>query len=311
MADGLQGGSAGAIHVGQPTRFGDRSTFGLTGVSHVFDARIVAIRHDLADIAVAGQYFAPHYAAPMMRACTAASTPIRHRNSTDADAVSTLLYGEGFALLDVTGDWAWGYAAADHVVGYVRASTLGNPIAPTHRVASGGAALRYAPSNESALVLALPAHAQLMGSVAGDWVQTAAGYVAASDLTAADAEGSDAAALAAHFDGVPHAMGGRTTDGVDDAALVQLCAASVGVDLPRFVDLQIDALAVDLASGDELARSDIVFFPDHVGIMADAETVWHASRHWAKVVNEPLADIAARIAAKGFDTPVVARKRLR
>jgi cell wall-associated NlpC family hydrolase len=311
LAEGLQGGSTGAVHVGQPTRFGDRSTFGLTGVSQVFDTRIVAIRHDLADIAVAGTYFAPHYAAPMMRACTAAHTPIRRTNSADGEAVSELLYGEGFALLDVTGDWAWGYAAADHVVGYVLASTLGSPIAPSHRVGPSGAALRYAAAPDSALIIDLPAQAQLMGSGSGEWVQTAAGYVAAADLTPPDAVAADPVAFAENIDGAPLVPGGRTAAGIDDSGLVQLCAASVGVSLPRFVDLQADALAQDVAPDAPLTRGDIVFFPNHVAIMADSDSLWHASRHAAKVVHEPIADVIARITAKGFDTPVVARKRLR
>lgn len=32
--------------------------------------------------------------------------------------------GEEFALLDVTGNWAWGYRASDHMVGYIEASKL-------------------------------------------------------------------------------------------------------------------------------------------------------------------------------------------
>lgn len=311
MADGDQGGSGAAIHVGQPTRFGDRSTFGLTGVSQAFDQRIVAIRPDLADIAVAGQYFAPHYAAPMMRACMLAHTPLRRSNAADAEAVSSLLYGESFALLDVTGDWAWGYAAADHVVGYVLASALGSPIAPTHRVGPQGAALRYAAAADAAVTAALPAGALVMGSDAGNWVQTGAGYIAAAELIAPDACADDPVVFAEHCEGAPRIAGGRTAEGIDDAGLIQMCAASVGIALPHFIDLQIDALGADVASDAVLLRGDIVFFPDHAAIMADGADLWHASRRWEKVVREPLADVAARIAAKGFETPVTARKRLR
>jgi hypothetical protein len=33
--------------------------------------------------------------------------------------------GEEFALLDVTGGWAWGYRRSDHLVGYLPAEALG------------------------------------------------------------------------------------------------------------------------------------------------------------------------------------------
>jgi cell wall-associated NlpC family hydrolase len=60
-----------------------------------------------------------------------------------------------------------------------------------------------------------------------------------------------------------------------------------------------------------LARGDIVFFPGHVGIMADSQTIIHASRRWMAVNSEPLADVIARSAAKGNDVPVTGYKRLK
>lgn len=42
-------------------------------------------------------------------------------NST---AVATLGSGGSFAMLDLTGGWAWGYAVDGHIVGYVEESAL-------------------------------------------------------------------------------------------------------------------------------------------------------------------------------------------
>src|SRR3546814_3535620 len=104
--------------MGRPCAAGaGRDRFGLTGSSQAFDPRVVAIRPDLADIAVAGTHFAPHYAAPMMRSGVLPAATLRASPSLDADQTSELLFGEGFALLDLTGGWAWGYCLADHYVG--------------------------------------------------------------------------------------------------------------------------------------------------------------------------------------------------
>jgi hypothetical protein len=56
---------------------------------------MVAIRPDLADIAVAGKYFAPHYAAPMMMSSVLPAAVLRGTPSPDAEQTSELLYGEG------------------------------------------------------------------------------------------------------------------------------------------------------------------------------------------------------------------------
>ena len=59
--------AANRVRMGRPGVAGQgRDRFGLAGTSHAYDPRVVAIRPDLADIAVAGVHFAPHYAAPMM-----------------------------------------------------------------------------------------------------------------------------------------------------------------------------------------------------------------------------------------------------
>lgn len=98
--------------------------FTLSGPSILLDPRIHAYRSDLADIALAGQLFAPHYVRPVTRLCGAAAADV----FAEPDAESELRYrmepGEEFALLDITGQWAWGYRRADHLVGYVLADRL-------------------------------------------------------------------------------------------------------------------------------------------------------------------------------------------
>lgn len=42
----------------------------------------------------------------------------------DAEPHYEMAAGEEFALLDVTGEWAWGYRSRDHKVGYLKADSL-------------------------------------------------------------------------------------------------------------------------------------------------------------------------------------------
>jgi hypothetical protein len=170
------------VRVGRPVAdAGGRSRFGLSGTSQSFDPRTVAIRPDLADIAVAGYYFAPHYAAPMMRSVRVA-TPLRATSAGDGEVLADLLPGEGFALLDVTGGVAWGYRLAGHVVGYCPAAALGSPIAPTHRVSSADARIFAAADAGSAQVASFPAGALVMGCASGAWLETPHGWMRLSDV---------------------------------------------------------------------------------------------------------------------------------
>ena len=100
-----------------------------------FDLRRHALRGDLADVALAGQTFAPHYAEAVLREC--APPFIAMYNKPGGDQVSELLSGEAFGLLDVSGGWAWGYSIHDHYVGYVKADALTAPSEDARAVSNG------------------------------------------------------------------------------------------------------------------------------------------------------------------------------
>ena len=98
--------------------------FTLAGPSADLDPRYDAFRPDLADAALADRLFAPHYAEAVKRAAGAEGAALYETADLSGEAIGELQPGEAFSLLDVTGDWAWGYRTSDHLVGYVPASQL-------------------------------------------------------------------------------------------------------------------------------------------------------------------------------------------
>jgi cell wall-associated NlpC family hydrolase len=97
---------------------------------------------------------------------------------------------------------------------------------------------------------------------------------------------------------------------VDCSGLVQVALGMCGVSAPRDSDQQRDALGVAVDPAGPLKRGDLVFFPGHVGFMTSPDHLLHANAHWMAVVEEPLADVVARLAAAGVARPVSAVKRL-
>jgi hypothetical protein len=85
------------------------------------DPRTHAVRPDLADIRLAGQVFAPHFAAPLL--CRVVQSAVL-RDAPLGDSLAELKPGEPFEVLDFSGTTAWGRAPGTALVGYVDRTIL-------------------------------------------------------------------------------------------------------------------------------------------------------------------------------------------
>lgn len=108
----------------------NRSNFTLQRPSRTLDRRVNAARRDLADVALAGKIFVPHYAAPTTKSVVLSHAGVFRKPESGATMESELLAGERFAVLDDAGGWSWGYCEHDHYVGYVRSEALGEATPP-------------------------------------------------------------------------------------------------------------------------------------------------------------------------------------
>lgn len=284
----------------------------LDGPSRPFDVRSIAIRKDLADVAAADRFFAPHYAAASPHSCSARSATIHGQPDAAASATTQILHGESFMVLDVRAGWAWGYCGHDHYVGYVRADALkvceGFP--PTHSVVGQGGLLFSRPDIKSPVIAPLPGGALIYVAVQeGDFASTGAGWLHLRHLAPVAGRETDWVVVARQWLGAPYLWGGRGDGGYDCSGLVQRALAECGHAVARDTDQQAGTIGRALAAGEALAKGDIVFFPGHVGIMSDSATLLHANAHWMRVVEEPLADVVARLISAHAE-PITARRRI-
>lgn len=88
------------------------------------DPRAVPLRGDLAHIGLAGRYFVPHYAVPQPRSVMPGGAPLFAGTTDDAEELCTLMEGDSFEVLDLTGGWAWGCLSLNGPVGFVRIDRL-------------------------------------------------------------------------------------------------------------------------------------------------------------------------------------------
>lgn len=284
--------------------------FRLEGPSRRPDPRTHAYRPDIADIALAGVLFAPHYARAEACRVTADAVTVHALPSHDARAISQLVHGEGFDMVDEAGGWAWGRCAHDDYVGYVRADTLGPVQTPTHRVTASLALVFANPDIKAPVVKALPIGARIAGQAEGNFLRIDEGYIHERHVAGLDALESDAVAAAERLIGTPYRWGGRGGDGIDCSGLVQRSLELAGIAAPRDSDMQRDQLGQPLAEDAPLRRGDLIFFPGHVGFMLDEARLLHANAYWMSTVIEPLADVVDRL-RPSHAQPITARKRIK
>ncbi|AKH42411.1 hypothetical protein FHS61_000181 [Altererythrobacter atlanticus] len=98
--------------------------YALSGPQPKIEHGKLPLRGDLAHIALAGRYFVPHYAVPQPRIVMPGGAPLMDAPQEDAAELCTLMEGDSFEVLDVTGNWAWGCLSLEGPVGYVHVDRL-------------------------------------------------------------------------------------------------------------------------------------------------------------------------------------------
>jgi len=301
-----------------PRETPDSLTARLTGPRPKLDPRRHIARPDLVDIALAGDVAAARYVAPVMMRCAVPRTAMRKTGDAAAVAVSELLFGENFDVFEYAGGWAFGRSSADCYTGWVRADTLGDDTlgndilgdddhAPRHRITAPVAPVFSLPDIKAAVSMELPFGALVTGT-AGErfFALTGGGFIHVRHLEHLPL---DPVAVARRFTGAPYLWGGRTPAGVDCSGLVQAALTLCGIACPRDSDQQLAEVGSAIAI-EHRAAGDLVFFPGHVGILATRDRLFHANAHWMATVEEPLADVIARLEAAGSLQPVSGLRRL-
>jgi cell wall-associated NlpC family hydrolase len=259
------------------------------------DPRVTLARPDLADAALEGLVRAERFALTTAQRCIVPAAAVRRAPDAAAEQLDQLLFGEGFAVLETEGGWAWGQASRDGYVGYVETAALAaGALASTHRV-SALRAYGFSQADIKSAPRALLSRNALVSVTAEEgrfYLAQDAGWFAREQLEPVGRFETDPAAVAETYLGAPYQWGGRESLGLDCSGLVQQALYACGRACPRDSDMQA-ALGAPVAG--VLERGDLVFWRGHVGIMLDAERLLHANAFHMQVQVEPLVEAIARI----------------
>ncbi|MCC5969891.1 MAG: C40 family peptidase [Pararhodobacter sp.] len=215
--------------------------------------------------------------------------------------------GARFRVLEQRGAQVFGFDEADGYCGWLDAGALCPDHAVTHWV-SAPATHRYRAADiKSPDDAALSFGARVIVlAVEGAFARTPHGYIPARHLRALGDWLDDPVAVARHFLGTPYLWGGNSRAGMDCSGLIQAARRACGLSCPPDSDLQAAMSGETVEPGQEVP-GDLLFWKGHVAMVSAPGRIIHANAWHMAVVEEPLAEAEARIAAGGL--PVTLRLR--
>ena len=241
----------------------------------------------------------------------APQAPLRREPSHDAELLTEALMGE---RVDVHEDddegWSRVQLKSDGYIGWMPSSALGAPgAAVTDKVTALRALVFPGPSIKLPPVEALSFGAMVaIAKREGEFAITAEGsYLPAKHVAPLGQMENDFVAVAERFIGVPYLWAGKTSLGIDCSGLVQVSLAAAGIKSPRDSDMQEKALGSALPLDGNFTRGDLLFWPGHVAIVRDADTIVHANGFHMATAVEPIKDALARIEKAGSKLRTVKR----
>lgn len=224
---------------------------------------------------------------------------------------SQLVFGEIFISESEKDGWAFGRCPHDDYTGYVDLQALSADIVePTHIITVQRSHVYSEATMKSPLVSTLSFGSRFkIIATTERYAQLDTGeWIFGKHLSPIDSKEADIVKTALVFLETPYYWGGRSGFGIDCSGLVQTTLQRAGIKTPRDTDEQVKLANRDIDAA-RVKRGDIVYFPDHVGIMVDETDIIHANAFYMKTVIEPLSAVAER-SEKADGKGVVAVRRI-
>lgn len=263
------------------------------------DRRLTPANGLIAHVSLRGKVNAPAYAEGEWARVTAPLADLLTGPGGRRDR--QVIHGDRLLVLDRRAGFAFVQAEKDGFCGYVTEGSLGEDWTATHMVALRGSHLYFEPNlkRPEAAALTFGARIAAVGQV-GRFIRTATGhFIPEQHLRPVGTPFTDPAEVAMLFLGTPYLWGGNSGTGIDCSGLVQASLLACAIPCPGDSDLQWASAGTALAKGTAPRRNDLLFWPGHVALAVDGQTMIHANGNRMAVTLEAIDEAIARIEATG------------
>lgn len=265
------------------------------------DPRVNCYRDDLAASYLEGKVEGRRFVTGRQAQVVQCGAPLLRMPSADSPKDSQLLMGETVQIYDEAEGYAWLQSEADGYVGYTPVAALSGDVTEITHCLSVLRSFVYGEPDIKTQPLATLSMAARV-SVADQYQRfsllSTGGWVYSDHLMPVDEQEPDFVATALRFLEMPYLWGGKGNLGIDCSGLVQVSLVRSGRACPRDSYMQAKTVGMEIpgeGGSFSMRRGDLIYWPGHVAIVLDQDTVVHASGHHMLVTTEPWRDVDERV----------------
>ena len=265
----------------------------------MLDPREFAFRPTIAASYLQGIVAADQFSDGVVCSVTESVLPLKNKPNDQAERASEMLFGEKFIVYERQGAWAWGQSQTDGYVGFVKINGLSDqPASPTHEIKELKTFVYQRPDIKSPVIKELSMGSRVSLKEKGEnfICLKEGGWIVKKHVVELNIKEASFIAVAKKYIGTPYLWGGRSSNGLDCSALVQLSLSRVGILAPRDTDQQEETVGCFCGKNPEgIEKGDLLYTQGHVAISSGRDLVLHANVHHMRVVEEPLQAFLSRL----------------
>ncbi len=265
------------------------------------DPRVNCYRDDLAASYLEGKVEGRRFVSGRQAQVVQCGAPLLRSPDADSPQDSQLLTGETVQIYDEADGYAWLQSEADGYVGYTLSSALSDSVTqPTDCLCVPRSFVYPDPDIKTPPIatLNMSARVTITDQYQRFSLLSTGGWLYSDHLMPVDAHEPDFVTTALRFLDMPYLWGGKGNLGIDCSGLVQVSLVRSGRACPRDTYMQAKTVGMEIPGEDgkfSMRRGDLIYWPGHVAIVLDQDTVVHASGHHMLVTIEPWRNVDERV----------------